>query len=130
MALITCPECGKQVSSQAAACIHCGCPIPSDMGNLIIIGKSAGGINKPIYYFYDQNGNLFGSVLAGETKYFQVDKPITLILGHKRGSFVGSAVKDSQPVHINPTKVTCFQASISSGFFDKEYHLTPMKIPT
>jgi len=129
MALITCPECGRQVSDQAVTCIHCGYPLPSNMGNLIIIGKNGSAFSKPIYYLYDQNGNLFGTVLAGETQYFQVDKPITLVLGHKRGSFVGSAVKDSQPVYIDPTKETCFQASISSGFFDKEYHLTPMRIP-
>lgn len=27
MALITCPECGKQVSNQAPQCIHCGYPL-------------------------------------------------------------------------------------------------------
>lgn len=27
MALIKCPECGKKISDQAPACIHCGCPI-------------------------------------------------------------------------------------------------------
>lgn len=27
MALVKCPECGKEVSDRAAACIHCGCPI-------------------------------------------------------------------------------------------------------
>ena len=27
MALIHCPECGKEVSDQAAACIHCGYPL-------------------------------------------------------------------------------------------------------
>jgi len=27
MALIKCPECGREVSDRAAACIHCGCPI-------------------------------------------------------------------------------------------------------
>jgi hypothetical protein len=27
MALITCPECSKQVSEQAPSCPHCGCPI-------------------------------------------------------------------------------------------------------
>ena len=27
MALIECPECGKQISDKAKACIHCGCPI-------------------------------------------------------------------------------------------------------
>ena len=28
MALITCPECGKEISDQAPACIHCGYPLP------------------------------------------------------------------------------------------------------
>lgn len=27
MALINCPECGKEISDKAEACIHCGCPI-------------------------------------------------------------------------------------------------------
>ena len=27
MALIKCSECGKEVSTQATACPHCGCPI-------------------------------------------------------------------------------------------------------
>ena len=27
MALIKCPECGKEMSDKAQACIHCGCPL-------------------------------------------------------------------------------------------------------
>jgi len=27
MGLITCPDCGKEVSDRVAACIHCGCPL-------------------------------------------------------------------------------------------------------
>lgn len=27
MALIKCPECGREVSDKASACIHCGCPL-------------------------------------------------------------------------------------------------------
>ena len=27
MALIKCPECGKEVSDKASACIHCGFPL-------------------------------------------------------------------------------------------------------
>ena len=27
MALIRCPECGKEVSDKALTCIHCGCPL-------------------------------------------------------------------------------------------------------
>ena len=35
MALIKCPDCGKEVSDKAKNCIHCGCPLnpygsPSD----------------------------------------------------------------------------------------------------
>ena len=28
MALIKCPECGKEISDLAPACIHCGYPLP------------------------------------------------------------------------------------------------------
>ena len=42
MALIKCSECGKEISDKAAACVHCGCPVPKlnmdqlqlDMGEL------------------------------------------------------------------------------------------------
>ena len=27
MALINCPECGKEISDKSTACVHCGCPI-------------------------------------------------------------------------------------------------------
>lgn len=29
MALIRCPECGKEISDRAPACIHCGFPLDS-----------------------------------------------------------------------------------------------------
>lgn len=29
MALIKCPECGREVSTMAVSCPHCGCPINS-----------------------------------------------------------------------------------------------------
>jgi predicted amidophosphoribosyltransferase len=30
MALIKCPECGKEISDLAKACPSCGCPVNSD----------------------------------------------------------------------------------------------------
>ena len=30
MPLVKCPECGKEISDQAPACIHCGYPINTD----------------------------------------------------------------------------------------------------
>lgn len=35
MALIKCPECGGQVSDKASACIHCGCPLSSNIVNAV-----------------------------------------------------------------------------------------------
>ena len=43
MALIKCPECGKEVSDKAPACIHCGFPL-----NNIQLSK-----NENIYYNID-----------------------------------------------------------------------------
>ena len=34
MALIKCPECGKEVSNKALACIHCGCPLETGVDNV------------------------------------------------------------------------------------------------
>lgn len=38
MALVTCPDCRKQVSEQAPSCIHCGRPLKADL----VSGPSAG----------------------------------------------------------------------------------------
>ena len=39
MALINCPECGKQISDKAPACIHCGCPLNFKSKKIIRYGK-------------------------------------------------------------------------------------------
>ena len=36
MALIKCPECGKDISNIAKNCVHCGCPINESIGNLTV----------------------------------------------------------------------------------------------
>ena len=40
MALITCPECGKEVSDKANACIHCGYPLSQQKEDFCIREKS------------------------------------------------------------------------------------------
>lgn len=37
MALITCPECGKEISSFAKLCIHCGYPLENNISNDLCI---------------------------------------------------------------------------------------------
>lgn len=37
MAIIQCPECGKEISDKAKACIHCGYPISEEKNNICVI---------------------------------------------------------------------------------------------
>lgn len=43
MALIKCPECGKEISDKSKQCIHCGCPLEEMM---LINGKE---VSKKIF---------------------------------------------------------------------------------
>jgi membrane protein YdbS with pleckstrin-like domain len=47
MALINCPECGKQVSSQAASCPHCGFALAGPAGALGAARLGAAGVAPP-----------------------------------------------------------------------------------
>ena len=73
MALIQCPECGKEISNRATACIHCGCPLSvSNGGKLIAKLKNENFfyLGKPfdVVGLYDNNDNLLASFKYGETK--------------------------------------------------------------
>ena len=47
MALIKCPECGKEISDKAAACINCGCPV-SAMKTESTKAAASAGTAKPV----------------------------------------------------------------------------------
>ena len=68
MAIISCPECGKQISDRAAACPDCGCPISAapivntqemqakEVEKLLVLAKRAreGSDSKNAKKYYDQ----------------------------------------------------------------------------
>ncbi len=127
MALIKCPECEKNVSDKANACIHCGFPLNSPKGELVIRGKRTSDVLKKHIYFLYENGAYFDEVLPGEVKRYPVDKTMHLVLGHKKGSFINSAVKDSSPVIVEPGRITRLEASIGQGFMPS-YFLSKVDI--
>ncbi len=70
MALIKCPECGKEISDKAGACPHCGCPIGNTtqpMQNND--GKSNKGSKKILI------GVVAVVAIAGTGYYFGIAKP-------------------------------------------------------
>ncbi len=46
MALIQCPECGKEISDKASTCPNCGCPIKVDASNVISSTENTNSINN------------------------------------------------------------------------------------
>lgn len=69
MALITCPECGKQISDKAKVCINCGNPIAFDKNVRITFEKLSNGLPGGILTFSgtvydDQDKKLYSGSLS------------------------------------------------------------------
>lgn len=79
MALITCPECGHQISNRAVSCPNCGCP--------------ASDFPPAITYTYDYNGNT---------------KDVSVIVRHLQEGDSGAAFGDAWDVfgdHTKPSQI-------------------------
>lgn len=91
MALIKCPECGKEISDKAAACPNCGCPVAEmttsgivriKMPNNIVQGW-AGLFSSRKASVTDNHGKVLWEGQHGENAEFTIDEPtkITINLG-------------------------------------------------
>ena len=65
MALIKCVECGKEISSNAAACPHCGSPVPKKMIPVTIERSSTIAMAVNCYVYLD--GNMIGELKPGRS---------------------------------------------------------------
>ena len=48
MALVKCPECGKEVSDTVESCIHCGCVLNKEGADVKVVTKKTGILNSKI----------------------------------------------------------------------------------
>ena len=91
MALIKCPECGREVSDRADSCPNCGCPVKktSPVGTVkikmpsdIVVGW-VGLFSSRNATVTDDNGNVLWEGKHGEMAKFKVDgkTQITINLG-------------------------------------------------
>ena len=74
MALIFCPECGRQVSDKAASCVNCGCPLAgiSPSGTVSVAVNGPGMVQ--MYIFDMSTGRELWTGRNGEIARFDVDK--------------------------------------------------------
>ena len=89
MALIKCPECGKEISDKATACPNCGCPIAemSTSGLVKIklprteqMAEGLVGLFSSKEASITANGKTIWSGKHGETASFTIDQPTTITI--------------------------------------------------
>lgn len=76
MALINCPECGKEVSDKAQTCINCGCPLAeiNPAGSVSVVMTGSGATALQMYIFDLETGKELWTGRCGEVARFNVDK--------------------------------------------------------
>ena len=63
MGLISCPDCEKEVSDSAAACIHCGRPLSADLTDKPAAGSAqAAKMGRQRSKFRNDLGNAVGAI--------------------------------------------------------------------
>ena len=74
MALIKCPECGREVSDKAASCINCGCPLAGiNPAGSVTVAVNGPGMVK-MYIFDMETGKELWCGNNGEVARFNVEK--------------------------------------------------------
>lgn len=88
MALIKCSECGKEISSKAAACPYCGCPIEATVKKGIVRIKMPNNIVEGWVGLFasrdaivkDKSGKTLWQGQHGENAKFTVNEPTHIII--------------------------------------------------
>jgi hypothetical protein len=94
MPLITCPDCGKQVSDRAPACPNCGCPI-SSLGDLSTVKIMLNRDYPHEMFVMDCSSyKILGSGRYRQTVSFSIDKPTSIIIG-------ASEIKNNPNKYVN-----------------------------
>ena len=115
MALIQCPECGGNVSSNAKSCIHCGNPLTTPDYSLkvlltdtsgMVAGHTVQTVAKIKYTFTDdKTGKVLGEGYNHEVVTLNIDKPTTIRCHLGRG--FKDAILDYKPRENAKYKIIC-----------------------
>lgn len=83
MALIKCPECGKQISDRAASCPNCGCPIGNAPTSIKV--RALSDDRKVKRMVFKIGGRTVEEVPIGSVATISIDRPttidVTIVLG-------------------------------------------------
>ena len=123
MALIKCPDCGRDVSERATACIHCGAPLNTKselIVKLIDFGYVYPLFVKPfdVIGLFDEYDNKIMSLRQGETKKISIERDMQVFAYHLQSngnkvSLFGLGKKTAaKPFMVHAGKTTRLQVSV------------------
>ena len=127
MALISCTECGNNISSNAKSCPHCGCPIVSINGLVAIKIPRLGSpfFSRKVQITENDTNRILWAGYQGEVARFEIEKKtnITITFGK---SAMGSGIKDIKGEICANRRYTCVQ-DLGVHMF-ATYHLTEVDV--
>ena len=87
MALVSCPECGSQVSDKAKTCIHCGAPLEEEKNIVKIKTPNGDGVILRVTYtvYNDKTNKILATAGNGEVMIFELNEATTTRLHLGRG---------------------------------------------
>ena len=124
MPLISCPECGQKVSSNAATCIHCGCPLqkPKNVISVRIARFGTAGLIDRNFEIYDnESGQLLATVKGGQIWTAELDTS-KQIRFHFKGGLPGVGPKDLIFDYI-PNGVVKYEMEVVKGLWRHSFVL-------
>lgn len=145
MALINCPECGKEVSSKAMACIHCGFPLSSNQESKCIIkatdyfGLGEFGPGMLEIGIYNSNGEEITSMRSGTSVSISIDSDVELYAQFKKHWWTATKGQDfhekvrkkleSNKIKVLPNKITYLQITpVQATFLQTRLHISEVGI--
>jgi len=139
MALIKCPECGKDISDRAPACIHCGCPIQGQKSESKLIIKALRHPNEqkiigysfgvPMYgksteiYICSTDGRCIAELMTGQSTTIDINSNLEIYASFypigKKGPFGLGEKTKSNIVQVYAGQLTKIQIGYSYGNLTK-----------
>lgn len=116
MALIKCPECGKEVSDKAGACPVCGFPIATEQnkGKIRLKLGMYGGIGGTQSVVITGGGRTIWSGDSGQVAEFEVTEPTDVEIKYALNAMHYGGVCNG---FIDPNKGNKYAVSIRQGMF-------------
>ena len=128
MALIKCPECGKDVSDKAKSCPNCGCPIESSSGKVKImiptLKRSRVSPKQKVTVFrsISHNKEILWEGIAGDVAEIYFDRPAYIIIKYHSNLMAGG---NECAGSIDPSKSDRYTIFEREGFSSTELVLKP-----